>query len=334
MPMTAERWAVEATGLVKRYGATVAVDGVDLRVAVGGKATGPLPVPTDEYKTTSDVPSVNAVNDSTVPTFDTDIPDQYRTDMWLQSFQKAEKTGKLANLNLIAMPQDHTAGTTGTDPYPTAMVADNDLAVGRIVDTISHSRFWKDSAVFVLEDDSQNGVDHVDGHRAPLWIVSSYAKRGILDSTYYTQINVVRTIEQILDIAPMNQMDRAAEPMFDAFTNKPDFTPYTVLPNQVPLTYGLKPQPTGTAQANALAAAAPQPVIPAAAQSVYQQWVAWSDDQFAHGAVSKEDGVNPAQLNRLTWYASTGWLRPYPGDSTVLGPDQVPGRDLPPQDIG
>ena len=132
----------------------------------------------------------------------------------------------------------------------------------------------------------------------------------------------------------MNQEDRAAEPMFDAFTNTANFTPYTTLPNNVPLTFGLTPQPGASPQAKALAKAAPQPVIPAAARALYGQWVAWSDDQFTSGALAQEDSVNPAQMNRLTWYTSTGWVRPYPGDSRILGPDEVPGRDLPPQELG
>ncbi len=299
-----------------------------------GKASGPLPVPTDEYQSTSDVPSVNAINDSAYPTYDLDINDQYRTDIWEQSFHQSEQSGQLANLTMIALPQDHTAGTSGRDPYPTALVADNDLAVGRIVSDISHSQFWKDSAIFVLEDDSQNGTDHVDGHRAPLYVISPYAKKGVVDDTYYTQINVVKTIEQILDIAPMNQMDRAAVPMFDAFTNKADVTPYATRPNLVPLTFGLTPQPGASPAANALAKQAPQPVIPVAEQAVYRQWAAWSVDQFASGALTSEDSVNPAQMNRLTWYASTGWSRPYPGDARILSPDEVPGRDLPPQELG
>jgi YVTN family beta-propeller protein len=299
-----------------------------------GKATGELPVPVDAYQTTSDVPSVNAINNAAFPTYDLDINDQYRTDIWEQSFKKSEQTGDLANLTMIALPQDHTAGTSGRDPYPTALVADNDLAVGRVVDDISHSQFWKDSAIFVVEDDSQNGVDHVDGHRAPLYVISPYAKRGVLDSTYYTQINVVRTIEQILHVQPMNQMDRAAVPMFDAFTDKPDFTPYTVKPNLVPLDFGLKPQPNASPQAKALAARAPQPVIPAASAQVANEWTAWSNDQYSSGALQREDSVNTAQMNRLTWYASTGWTKPYPGDDRILSPDEVPGRDIPAPDLG
>jgi YVTN family beta-propeller protein len=293
-----------------------------------GEASGPLPVRTGAYPTTSDVPSVNAINDSAYPGFDTDIPDQYRADIWLQSFRQSEKTGRLADLTLMTLPQDHTAGISGTDPYPTAMVADNDLALGRIVDTISHSAFWKDSAVFVLEDDSQNGTDHVDGHRAPLWVISPYARRGAVIDTYYSQINVVRTIEQILGIQPMNQEDRAAEPMWDAFTSTPDLTPYTVLPNTVPLDHGLNTsagaQPTG----DALSA------LPAHTRQLIREWATWSAGRHTGGSRPRPDSVNAPQLNRLDWYQATGWTRPYPGDSAVLGPDGVPGREVPAQDIG
>jgi hypothetical protein len=119
---------------------------------------------------------------------------------------------------------DHTNGTGAGGITPEAHVADNDLAVGRIVDTISHSKDWKDSAIFVIEDDSQNGVDHMDGHRNPTLVISRYAKRGAVVLTYHSQLNMVRTIEQILGLPPMNQQDMTAEPMYDAFTNKPDFS--------------------------------------------------------------------------------------------------------------
>ena len=205
-----------------------------------GKVAGPSPIADDQYPTYSDIPSLNKILDPAYPKFNTDIPDQYRVDIWQQDFAKAEATNKLANLNLLWVPDDHTAGTSGTDPYPTAQVADNDLAVGRIVDTISHSKDWKDSAIFVLEDDTQAGADHVDGHRGPLYIASPYAKAHTVNSTYYSQLNVVKTIEQILGIAPMNQEDRAAVPMADAFTNTANLKPFVTLPNQIPLTYGLK----------------------------------------------------------------------------------------------
>ncbi len=301
-----------------------------------GKASGPLPVPIDKYSTYADIPSLNAIDDHAYPKFDLDVPDQYRTDVWLQSFRQSEQTGKLANLNLMWLPDDHTSGVGGGDPYPVAAVADNDLALGRIVDTISHSQFWKSSAIFVVEDDPQNGADHVDGHRSTLLVLSPYAKRGVLDDTYYTQLNVVRTIEQILGIQPMNQEDRAAEPMFGAFTAKPDFTPYHAVPNQIPLTYGVSGVTTGSARAAAAAAqgGAAKPVIPAALAGIYRQWLAWSAHQRFGGATPLEDQANPAMLNRLDWYTATGWTKPYPGDSKILGPYQVPGWQLPADYLG
>jgi YVTN family beta-propeller protein len=301
-----------------------------------GKASGPLPVPIDKYSTYADIPSLNAIDDHTYPRFDLDVPDQYRTDIWLRSFRQSEETGNLANLNLIWLPDDHTSGVGSGDPYPVAAVADNDLALGRIVDAITHSRFWKSSAIFVDEDDPQNGADHVDGHRTPILIISPYAKRGAVNDAYFTQLNMVKTIEQILGIQPMNQEDRAAEPMWSAFTSKPDFTPYNALPSQIPLTYGLSGVTAGTAaQAAASAAAgAAKPVVPTAMMGTYQQWADWSKQQRFAGAHALEDNANPAMLNRLDWYAATGWTKPYPGDTKILAPGQVPGRNLPASYIG
>ena len=144
------------------------------------------------------------------PKFDTSVPDIYRDQIWKQDF---EKNGP-ANLNMFWLSNDHTGGPANA----AAQVADNDLAVGRIVDKISHSKYWKDSAIFVVEDDSQAGLDHVDGHRAPIQIISPYAQHGVVDSHYYSQITMIRTIEQILGIHPMNQKDSAATPMTGAFT--------------------------------------------------------------------------------------------------------------------
>jgi YVTN family beta-propeller protein len=291
-----------------------------------GKGSGPLPVPIDKYKTYADIPSVNAILDPQYPQYALQVPDQYRVDIWERAFKKQQTTGRLPNLTLLRVPQDHTSGITPGQPYPTAMVADNDLATGRIISDISHSRFWKDSAIFVLEDDPQNGVDHVDGHRSTLMIASPYAKRGVVNSHYYSQINVVRTIEQILGIPPMNQEDRAAVPMYDAFTNRPDLTPYTVQPNQIPLTLGVSPSwAADTARIRA---------VPSRIRSIYAQWIAWSKAQHFVGPEAGADRANPAQLNRLDWYAATKWRRPYPGDSRILAPNQVPGRARPAAEIG
>jgi YVTN family beta-propeller protein len=304
-----------------------------------GKIKGTLPVPPSSVYSYADIPSLNAIDDHEYPVFDLGIPDQYRADIWLQSFEESEKTGNLANLNLIWMPDDHTAGVGTGDPQPTAEVADNDLAVGRIISSISHSKFWKSSAVFVVEDDTQNGVDHVDGHRGPLLIASPYAKRGIVDNTYYTQLNLVKTIEQILAIAPMNQEDRAAEPMFDAFTNKANFTPYTLKPNEIPLTEGLTLKaPAGSSASAAdstFVPASPAAIgVPVAERGIYEQWVAWSRTGRFNGTQPIQDWANPEQLNRLDWYSAHGWKTPYPGDRTILAPDQVPGHNLPADYLG
>jgi YVTN family beta-propeller protein len=169
------------------------------------------------------------------PAAESRVPDQYRADIFLKEFAEFEKNGNLPNLVLILLYDDHTEGTSPGFPTPRAAVADNDLALGRIVDAISHSRYWKESAIFVTEDDSQDGVDHVDGHRTLGFAMSPYVKHGVVDSNFYSIVNMYRTIEQILGLAPMNQFDLAAEPMFSVFTSKPDFTPYNVRPNQIPL---------------------------------------------------------------------------------------------------
>jgi YVTN family beta-propeller protein len=311
-----------------------------------GKASGPLPVPEDQYKSYADIPSLNAISNPEYPEFNLDIPDQYRVDVWEQDFEKQLKKNDVPDLTIMWVPDDHTGGT----PSPTAEVADNDLAVGRIVDQISHSSVWKSSAVFTLEDDSQAGDDHVDGHRAPLWIASPYAKRGVVNDQYYSQINVVKTIEQILGAKPMNQMDRAAVPMYSAFTNTPDDTPYTALPNQIPLTLGVpgdSSQTTAAANATAktdaadgvkdtVASPAKLLAVPAAEKSTAAAWATWYQtvaQPSLTGPHAIVDSVNPAQMNRYDWYTATGWTKPYPGDKAILAPDQVPGRNLPAADL-
>jgi DNA-binding beta-propeller fold protein YncE len=290
-----------------------------------GNAQGPLPVPIDAYRTHSPMPALDAITDGEYPHFDLSVPDQYRVDMWLREFEQSERTGDLPNLNLMWLPDDHTSGLSPHMPYPVAEVADNDLALGRVVDAISHSRFWASSAIFVIEDDSQNGVDHVDGHRGPLEVISPFVAHGAVDSHYYTQLNVIRTIEQILGITPMNQKDRAATPMRAAFNATPDLTPYTVQPNQVPLTYGLSTQPScGTRGSAPQATVQSPPQPPAAAADLAKQWQDWSERQHFSGAKAVADYADPARLNRIIWYLSHNWTSPYPGDDKLLAPDDVP----------
>jgi YVTN family beta-propeller protein len=169
------------------------------------------------------------------PGFDMRITDQRRADEFLNEFHQFEQNGNLPNLVIVLLPVDHTNGTSPGYPTPRAMVADNDLALGRIVEAISRSRYWRESAIFITEDDAQDGTDHVDGHRTVGLLASPYVRRGIVDRNFYSTISMFRTIEEILGLPPLNQFDAAARPMWRLFTGSPDFAPYTALPNQVPL---------------------------------------------------------------------------------------------------
>jgi YVTN family beta-propeller protein len=275
-----------------------------------------------------DIPSLNDISVHGYPGGDLSIPDIYRYEIWKRDF---EKNGP-ANLNMFWFPNDHTGGPT-TGP---AQVADNDLAVGKVVDEISHSKYWKDSAIFVVEDDSQAGVDHVDGHRAPIQIISPWAQRGVVDSHYYSQITMIRTIEQILGIHPMNQKDSAATPMRTAFTSKPDYAPFTALPNRTPLTQGLSTLPTCGADTPAAqdpnAAPAPTGIVPAAQQPVAAKWEAWKARQPFTGPGAKVDSAPPEQMNRFSWYEAHAFAKPYPGDTRIYAPDDVPGAVIPASD--
>ena len=274
----------------------------------------------------SPIPSLNNVSVAGFPKFDTSVPDIYRYEVWKKDF---EKNGP-ANLNMFWFSSDHTGGP----PNAAAQVADGDLAVGRLVDTISHSKYWKDSAIFMVEDDSQAGLDHVDGHRAPIEIISPYAKRGVVDSHFYSQITMIRTVENILGVQPMNQKDSAATPMTTAFTSKPDYTPFTALPNRTSLTLGLSTLPSCGADVPAAqdpnAAAAPTATVPANEKAVASQWDAWKAQQRLSGPGARADFANPAQMNHFTWYQTHDWKKPYPGESQIVTPDKVPGGFIPP----
>ena len=139
----------------------------------------------------------------------------------------SRRTATCPRLSILRLGNDHTAGTRPGYPTPRAMVAENDLALGRMVEAITKSRYWKDSAIFVLEDDAQNGPDHVDAHRSVALVVSPYTRRGAVDSTLYTTSGMLRTIELILGLPPMSQYDAAATPMYGAFQARPVLTPYT-----------------------------------------------------------------------------------------------------------
>lgn len=157
-----------------------------------------------------------------------------------------EKKGEMPQLVMMTIGNDHTDGTTPGHPTPYACVADNDQALGLMIEAISHSKFWKDTAIFVVEDDAQDGPDHVDSHRSPAFVISPYARRGVVESTMYNTTSILRTIELILGLSPMTTFDAAARPMWALFQSTPDLRPYTRLPSRVPFT-NLNPAQSATA---------------------------------------------------------------------------------------
>jgi YVTN family beta-propeller protein len=262
----------------------------------------------DAIKVESSIPVVSDHLIKNFPQFDLNVPDQFRVDLWQQDFNADLKAGTVPALSILWIMDDHTGGP----PTAQAQQADNDLAVGRIIDMVSHSKIWDSSAIFIEEDDAQNGVDHVDGHRSPGYVVSPYAVQGAgaADHTYYTQVNMTRTIEQILGLPPMNQFDLVASPMATAFVQgdapHSNFAPFTYLPNQYPLDKGVKADsyPKG---------------------AMAQAWRAAKAKIFA-GKTNRPDSEDPDTVNHLTWYEATDFKRPYPGETKVRPPSDFKDR--------
>lgn len=167
------------------------------------------------------------------PDFDLSIQDIYREKVWEHDFDSLVQANALPQLSVMRFPDDHTSGMRKGAYTPYASAADNDLGVGRFIEHLSHSSIWKESAVFILEDDAQNGPDHVDAHRSPAFLISPYIKRHYVDHTMYSTSGLLRTIELILGLPPMSQYDAAAMPLFRSFTDSPDFSPYTANPANV-----------------------------------------------------------------------------------------------------
>ncbi len=251
----------------------------------------------NQLRVESSIPAVANYLYPTFPQFDLNIPDQWRVDVWQQDFNNDVANNTVPALSILWVMDDHTGGP----PTVQAEQADNDLAVGRIIDIISHSPVWSSSAIFMEEDDAQNGVDHIDGHRSPGYIVSPYAVQyGPTDHTFYTQVNMTRTIEQILGLQPLNAYDLIATPMRTDFTDTPNFAPWSHVQNQIPLDQGVAPSAT---TASPMAAA----------------WEAFKAKMF-QGKMRRADSVDPATLNHLDWYEATNFTRPYPGESAVRPP--------------
>ncbi len=250
------------------------------------------------------------------PQFDLDIPDQFRVDIWAEDFEKDVKAGKVPQLSMMWISSDHTGGP----PTAPAMEADNDLAIGRFVDIISHSPIWDSSAIFIEEDDAQDGVDHVDGHRSPGYVISPYVRQdGVVDSTYYSQVNMTRTIEQILGLTPMNQNDLVASPMRTIFIDNPpvdNFKPWTHVPNLVPLDQGVT------------TASAALKDESSAVKALRVGWMKKKQQIFA-GKHTKPDSEDPDTVNHLVWYEATGFTRPYPGEAKVRPASDFNNRKAP-----
>lgn len=175
------------------------------------------------------IPGLLGHTDMKYPGWDLMVPDQVRIDRWLQVFQGYQARGSMPAMQFVYLPSDHTAGTTPRARRPDAMVADNDLALGRLVEAVSHSSFWGSTAIFAVEDDAQDGPDHVDGHRSTMFAISPYTQTGAIDSTFYSSVSVLRTMELIMGVPPMSQFDAVATPMSAAFSGTANLRPYTAV---------------------------------------------------------------------------------------------------------
>ncbi|MDX2035250.1 MAG: alkaline phosphatase family protein [Isosphaeraceae bacterium] len=207
--------------------------------------------------------------------------DTDKLEQFLEEFRHFEKTGNLPNLITMSLGEDHTSGTTPGAFTPEACVASNDLALGRLVEAVSKSKFWPKTAIFVIEDDAQNGPDHVDAHRTVGLVISPYTKRHALDSTQYQTVSMIRTIELLLGLQPLSQYDAAANPMFASFTDKADLTPYDHVPAKIDL--------------NAVNLA-----------------TAYGADRSAKMDFTEYDRIDDFELNEILWHAVKGKDAPMP----------------------
>jgi YVTN family beta-propeller protein len=217
------------------------------------------------------------------------VPDVWRARYITNQIAEWEKSGAMPRFILICLPNDHTSGTKAGMPTPAASVADNDLAFGQIIQAFSHSKFWNDTAIFTIEDDPQDGFDHVSGYRTIAFVTSPYAKRKQVISSQYSTISMLRTMEQILGLPPMNQFDAAATPMFDCFTNTPDFTPYECVANNVALNE-MNPKP----------------------QAIRDPLLRKNALLSAKLNLRQVDACPEDTLNRILWHSQKGPTAPYP----------------------
>ncbi len=243
---------------------------------------------TTQWTTVAPIASLNKIVAPHYPAYTNSIPDVVRAQIFLKDLKQWETGGKMPNLVLLQLPSDHTFGAAPGASSPKAMVADNDLALGRIVEGLSKSKFWSKMAIFVVEDDAQNGVDHVDGHRTVALAISPYTKRGHVDSTFYSNQSMVKTIELMLGLPTMSLFDLIAHDMRESFTDRPELTPYSAVEPRQSL---FERNPA----VNALRGPARQ----AAVASAKMRW-------------DVPDAVPTETLNRIVWGQVRGWNTPYP----------------------
>lgn len=184
-----------------------------------------------EFKQDNQIANLRRYSCPNYPGWNMNIPDQFRMDRFMDEFREFEKAGELPNFMILYLPQDHTGGVM----TPAAHLADNDLAIGRLVEAVSNSQFWPDTAIFINEDDPQAGTDHIDGHRSVCLVVSPYTRDRGLVSNFYNQTSVLHTINRIFGISPMNQKDAGAPLMTDCFNEVPDIAPYQAIQPEQPL---------------------------------------------------------------------------------------------------
>lgn len=244
------------------------------------------------------VPTVGPFSPTDTLGWNMAVPDVWRARYIAGQVAAWEKEGRMPQLILVCLPDDHTSGTSEGSPTPEACVADNDLAFGRIVEAFSRSSFWKETVIFGIEDDPQNGWDHVSGYRTTAYCASPYTKRGAVVSTQYNTTSILRTIEQILGLPPMNQFDATATPMFDCFTATPDDTPFTTVPNNIPLDTMNPPK-----------------------DKIADPLLRRHAIQSGRLNFRRIDACPEDTLNRILWHAVKGSAAPYPAWAVNLVPD-------------
>jgi len=236
----------------------------------------------------SGVPALQPYCSQRYPHNTTSIPDQIRAEEYLRELAEREKSGEMPNLNIITLTADHTNGTRPAGPSPRAMVADDDLALGRMVEGISKSRFWAKSLILVVEDDAQDGLDHVDGHRTVALAVGPFIRRNLVDSNNYNHTSMIRTIQEIFKIPPRTRFLKSARPMTSMFTAQMDITPYQHLEPKVSLDE-MNP-----------------PLKALAGRQL------WGARQSLAMNFKDLDDVPSDTLNRILWWDAKGWETPYP----------------------